>query len=89
MILMRSNISPNFNPVAIGAPQLGETCVQITQTPKHAREPRDKSSENVEKPLLRGAMVTCYPVAGGVRWPKSNWEIPADTPGYPVLRSRS
>jgi len=54
MILMRSNISPNFNPVAIGAPQLGETCQRIAQTPKEGRETREKSSENVEKPLLRG-----------------------------------
>jgi len=33
MILMRSNIPPNFNPVAIGAPQFGETRLQIARTP--------------------------------------------------------
>jgi len=47
-------VHANINHVAIGAPRIGETCVQIAQTPKHGREPRDKSSENVEKPLLRG-----------------------------------
>ena len=23
-------------------------------------------------------MINCEPLAGGVRWPKSNWEIPAE-----------
>ena len=32
----------------------GETGHQIGQTPKHEREPRQQSSENEEKPLLRG-----------------------------------
>jgi len=34
MILMRSNIPPNFNPVAIGASQFGETCLQIAPNPQ-------------------------------------------------------
>lgn len=30
------------------------TILLIGQTPKHEREPRQQSSENEEKPLLRG-----------------------------------
>ncbi len=37
MILMRSNIRPNINPVAIGAPRINETYVQIAQTSKYER----------------------------------------------------
>ena len=55
----------------------GETSLPITHTPKYEREPSQQSSENEEKTLLWGGqMVNCEPVASGVRWPKSNWEIP-------------
>ncbi len=30
-------------------------------------------------------MVNCYPVTGGVRWPKSNWEIPVE--GDPAVQA--
>jgi len=54
MILMRSNIPPNFNPVAIGAPQFGETRLQIARTPKHHRETTENSSTSERKLLRRG-----------------------------------
>ena len=77
-IIALFDIQSHDSPVAIGAPMHGETGLQIGQTPKHEREPRQQSSENEEKPLLReGVMVESEPVASGVRWPKSNWEIPA------------
>ena len=76
-IIALFDIQSHDSPVAIGAPMHGETGLQIGQTPKHEREPRQQSSENEEKPLLCGAMVESEPVASGVRWPKSNWEIPA------------
>ncbi len=79
-IIALFDIQSHDSPVAIGAPMHGETGLQIGQTPKHEREPRQQSSENEEKPLLRGgAMVESEPVASGVRWPKSNWEIPDTT----------
>jgi len=39
---------------SLSARRESATRVQIAQTPKHRREPREISSENVEKPLLRG-----------------------------------
>jgi len=56
MIVVRSNIRPNINPVAIGAPRIGETCVKINQTPKDERETRNKSSTWTEA-LAGGEMV--------------------------------
>jgi len=76
MILMRSNIPPNSNPVAIGAPQISETCIQIAQPPNRGREKARKSSEIEEKSLQRGEIVNSDAMVGGVRRPKSNWEIP-------------
>ena len=80
MIVMRSNIQTNSNPVAIGAPRTGEILQQIAQTPKDERGPTRNSSESEEKPLLRGgSMVDSELAARDVRWPKANWEIPADS----------
>ena len=57
-IIALFDIQSHDSPVAIGAPVHGETGLQISQTPKHEREPRQQSSETEEKPLLRGgAMV--------------------------------
>jgi hypothetical protein len=53
-IIALFDIQSHDSPVAIGAPMHGETGLQIGQTPKHEREPRQQSSENEEKPLLRG-----------------------------------
>ena len=53
-IIALFDIQSHDSPVAIGAPMHGETGHQIGQTPKHEREPRQQSSENEEKPLLRG-----------------------------------
>ena len=54
MILIQAKIRLNINPVAIGAPRIGETCVQITQNPKYERETTKQSSESEEKPLPQG-----------------------------------
>ena len=58
MILMRSNIPPNFNPVAIGAPQFGETRLQITQTPNTTVK-QQKNLQKVNGSSCGGAMVNC------------------------------
>ena len=53
-IIALFDIQSHDIPVAIGAPMHGETIPQMGQTPKHEREPRQQSSENEDKPLLRG-----------------------------------
>ena len=75
-IIALFDIQSHDSPVAIGAPRHGETAPQIGHTPKHEREPRQQSSENQEKPLLRGGDGRIR--AGGQRCSlaKSNWEIP-------------
>ena len=53
-IIALFDIQSHDSPVAIGAPMHGETGLQIIQTPKYERETTENSSENKEKPLLRG-----------------------------------
>jgi len=60
-----------------GAPRIGETRLQITQTPKYEALKQQEKLEKMKRSHYRArAMVDSATAARDVRWPESNWEIP-------------
>ena len=75
-IIALFDIQSHDSPVAIGAPMHGETGLQMGQTPNISVNQDNNLQKMKRSPCCGGAMVESEPVASGVRWPKSNWEIP-------------